>query len=119
MSVPDSSVAASASTPAVHQRSSLSAQWSPLDASKPSVGATPLVGAASYDRARLIDFIATTNQSVPTLLGPHTADTKPALYTSALTQLAKELAKVQNVAWEKVRTHADTGTLRVRFFHRV
>ena len=62
---------------------------------------------ATYDRERLADFIASTNQtSHATAAGGN----KNTLFASALTQLATELAKVHNVAWEKVsqctNTHA-------------
>lgn len=76
-----------------------------------------------YDRTRLIEFIATASPSstLNTNIDPSNATTtepiagtvsggsvKKAsvnLYASALSQLATELAKVPNVAWEKVGYH--------------
>jgi hypothetical protein len=71
-----------------------------------------LLSSTAYDRARLADFVATTNHQAgagstqaAVTAAANMQTSKATLYASALTQLAKEMAKVPHIAWQKVSGH--------------
>lgn len=105
----------SSASPSVRPRgpssssSSSPSPWlsAPLSSASRGVSGSPQAGVA-YDRRRLRELVATSNAQPSVALAQSylqlqsSSGRSASLYSSALLQLAAELAKMKNVPWEKV-----------------